>query len=125
MLGRNALAQGGHYAWIFQSLGLKNICGYIKNGTISVSCSYYKIVFKDKGTEKIEITLILNNQGSSSTLKSIVTSIDNIEALTGIDFFSSLSDDIDNKKGESFMVFVLITQGGNYLFIMYKIVVIC
>jgi endonuclease G len=76
---------------------LKNICGSIKNGTISVPCSYYKIVFKDNGTEKIAIALILNNQGSSSSLKSFVTSIDNIEALTGIDFFSSLSDDIENK----------------------------
>ncbi len=76
---------------------LKNICGTIKNGTISVPCSYYKIVFKDNGNEKIAIALILSNQGSSSSLKSFVTSIDNIEALTGIDFFSSLSDDIENK----------------------------
>ena len=76
---------------------LKNTCGTIKNGTISVPCSYYKIVFKDNGNEKIAIALILNNQGSSSSLKSFVTSIDNIEALTGIDFFSSLSDDIENK----------------------------
>ena len=76
---------------------LKNICGTIKNGTISVPCSYYKIVFKDNGNEKIAIALILNNLGSSSSLKSFATSIDNIEALTGIDFFSSLSDDIENK----------------------------
>ena len=76
---------------------LKNICGTIKNGTISVPCSYYKIVFKDNGNEKIAIALILNNQGSSSSLKSFVTSIDNIEARTGIDFFSSLSDDVENK----------------------------
>ena len=76
---------------------LKNICGTIKNGTISVPCSYYKIVFKDNGEEKIAIALILNNQGSSSILKSFATSIDNIEALTGINFFSSLSDDIENK----------------------------
>ena len=76
---------------------LKNICGSIKNGTISVPCSYYKIVFKDNGSEMIAIALILNNQGSSSTLKSFATSIDNIESLTGIDFFSGLSDDIENK----------------------------
>jgi endonuclease G len=76
---------------------LKNICGSIKNGTISVPCSYYKIIFKDNGTEKIAIALILNNQGSSSGLKSFATSIDNIESLTGIDFFSGLSDDIENK----------------------------
>ena len=75
---------------------LKNICGSINNGTISVPCSYYKIIFKDNGTDKIAIALILNNQGSSSSLKSFATSIDNIEFLTGIDFFSGLSDDIEN-----------------------------
>lgn len=76
---------------------LKDICGTINNGTISVPCTYYKIVFNDNGTEKIAIALKLNNQGSSSTLKSFVTTIDNIESLTGIDFFSGLSDDIENK----------------------------
>ena len=76
---------------------LKNICGSINNGTISVPCSYYKIVFKDSGTEIIVIAFIMNNQGSSSSLKSFVTSIDQIESLTGIDFFSGLSDDIENK----------------------------
>ena len=76
---------------------LRNICGTINNGTISVPCSYYKIVFKDNGTEKIAIALVLNNQSSSSSLKSFVTSIDNIESLTNIDFFSGLSDDIENK----------------------------
>lgn len=76
---------------------LRNICGTINNGTISVPCSYYKIVFKDKGTEKIAIALILNNQSSTSSLKSFATSIDNIESLTNIDFFSGLPDDIENK----------------------------
>ena len=76
---------------------LKNICGSINNGTISVPCLYYKIIFKDNGTDKIAIALILNNQGSSSSLISFATSIDNIESLTGIDFFSGLSDDIENK----------------------------
>jgi endonuclease G len=76
---------------------LKNICGSIKNETISVPCSYYKIVFKDNGIEKIAIALIINNQGSSSSLKSFVTTIDYLESLTGVDFFSGLSDDIENK----------------------------
>jgi len=76
---------------------LKNICGSIKNGIISVPCSYYKIVFKDNGNEKIAIALILNNQGINSSLKSFATSIDYIESLTGIDFFSILPDDIESK----------------------------
>ena len=76
---------------------LNNICGSIKNGTISVPCSYYKIIFKDNGTDKIAIALILDNKGSSSSLKSFATSIDKIESLTGINFLSGLTDDIENK----------------------------
>ena len=53
--------------------------------------------FKDKGSEKIAIALIMNNQGSSSGLKSFAKSIDNIESLTGIGFVSGLSDSIENK----------------------------
>jgi endonuclease G len=39
----------------------------------------------------------MNSQGSNSSLKSFAKSIDNIESLTGIDFFNGLSDDIENK----------------------------
>lgn len=53
--------------------------------------------FKDKGSEKIAIALIMNNQGSGSGLKSFAKSIDNIESLTGIGFVSGLSDSIENK----------------------------
>ena len=80
---------------------LKNICGSIKNGSISVPCSYYKIIFKDNGSDKIAIALLINNQGSSASVKSFVTTIDNIESLTGIDFFSSLSNDVETKLESS------------------------
>ncbi len=76
---------------------LRNICGSVNNDSISVPCFYYKIVFKDNGTNKIAIALLLNNQGSNSSLKSFTTSIDNIESLTGIDFFSVIPDEIENK----------------------------
>ncbi|MEK0423346.1 MAG: hypothetical protein RLZ95_1256 [Bacteroidota bacterium] len=76
---------------------LKNSCGTINNGTITVPCSFYKIIYNDTGAEKIAIAFILNNQGSTSNLKNFVCNIDQIETLTGIDFFSELPDDIENK----------------------------
>lgn len=76
---------------------LKSSCGSIDKGTIKVPCTYYKIIFKDNGADKIAIALLLNNQGSSASLKSFVTTIDNIENLTGIDFLSGLPDDIESK----------------------------
>lgn len=76
---------------------LRNICGSINKGSISIPCSFYKIVFKDNGADKIAIALLLDNKSSSSSLKSFITSIDNIEALTGIDFFSTIPDETENK----------------------------
>ena len=76
---------------------LNNNCGAISNGTITVPCSFYKIVYKDTGADKIAVAFILNNQGSTANLKTFVCNIDQIETLTGIDFFSALPDDVENK----------------------------
>jgi len=64
---------------------------------INLLIIFPKNFFKDNGSEKIAIALIMNNQGSSSGLKFFATSIDNIESLKGIDYFSGLSDGIENK----------------------------
>ncbi len=40
---------------------------------------------------------ILPNQGSKSSLKTYDVSIDSVEQRTGIDFFPSLPDDIEDK----------------------------
>lgn len=76
---------------------LNNNCGTISNGTITVPCSFYKIVYKDTGANKIALAFIMNNQGSTADLKTFVCNIDQLETLTGIDFFSALPDDIENK----------------------------
>ena len=80
---------------------LNNNCGAISNGTITVPCSFYKIVYKDTGADKIAVAFILNNQGSTANLKTFVCNIDQIETLTGIDFFSALPDDVENKLESS------------------------
>ena len=76
---------------------LNNSCGAINNGTIAVPCAYYKIIYKDNGTEQMAIALMLNNQGSSANLITFVCTIDQVEALTGINFLSALPDNIENK----------------------------
>lgn len=90
-----AIEKNGVY--VFTGPILSNNCGTINNGTIPVPCSFYKIVYKDTGTEKIAIAFILNNQGSAASLQTFVCNIDQIESLTGINFFSDLPDDIENK----------------------------
>jgi len=42
------------------------------------------------------IGLVLPNASSSESLDHFVVSVDSVEELTGIDFFSGLEDDVEN-----------------------------
>jgi endonuclease G len=78
---------------------LNKSCGTIA-GAITVPCSFYKIVFKQTEYGAEAIAFILSNAGSSLPLKQFVVTIDYLETLTGIDFFTSLSD-AEEEKFES------------------------
>ena len=67
----------------------------IGNNKVVVPTHFYKILF-DVDKEKM-ITFFMANEGSTQTLNSFVTSVDSIEELTGIDFFSQLPDNLENK----------------------------
>lgn len=88
----NALNLGGVY--VVTGPVLKNTCGSIGAG-ITVPCSFYKIIFKEGSSPKM-IGFLMSNTGSSLPLKNFIVSIDEIENLTNLDFFSSLSDDIES-----------------------------
>jgi endonuclease G len=78
---------------------LNKSCGII-TGSITVPCAFYKIVFKQTQHGAEAIAFIFSNAGSTEPLKQFVVSIDYIESLTGIDFFTSLPD-TDEEKFES------------------------
>jgi endonuclease G len=81
---------------------LNKSCGVVSN-SITVPCAYYKIVFKQTKSGVEAIAFMLPNAGSSLSLNQFVVSIDYLEALTGIDFFASLSD-IEEEKLESIVL---------------------
>ena len=87
----NALSLGGVY--VVTGPVLTNTCGTIGGG-ITVPCSFYKIIFKEGSNPKM-IGFLLSNSGSSLPLKNFIVSVDQIEKLTNLDFFSSLADDIE------------------------------
>ena len=67
--------------------------------SIPVPHSYFKIILDFTGNED-EVKAIafwLRNQETEIPLSGFVTTIDEIEELTGIDFFPGLPDDIENK----------------------------
>jgi endonuclease G len=74
---------------------LNKSCGLI-SGSITVPCSFYKIVFKDGETPKA-IGFILLNSGSTSSITDFAVTIDEIESMTGIDFFPQLNDNTENR----------------------------
>jgi len=71
---------------------LDKTCGMIGKN-VTVPCSYYKI-YANVETLKA-IAFLLPNESSKKELTEFVVSIDQLEALTGIDFFYSLDDAVE------------------------------
>lgn len=89
--------------WIDGKKGFDIYCGpvlkdapfaTIGENKVSVPDRFYKIVY-DKENQKA-VAFIFKNGSSSGTLKSKTTSVDEIESITGIDFFSTLDDEIES-----------------------------
>lgn len=75
------------------SKGMKRIGSH----HVAVPTAYYKVILDGhKGKEKM-IGFILKNESSSQPLSSYVVSIDRVEGVTGIDFFSLLDDSLENR----------------------------
>ena len=64
---------------------------------VSIPEFYYKVVLDYEQPEIKGIGFILPNQKSNKSLQSYAVSIDEVERFTGIDFFHSLPDNIEEK----------------------------
>jgi endonuclease G len=90
--------------WALQKNGLYVVTGPLLNKScgsvnqkITVPCAFYKMVFKQTKNGVEAIAFLIPNAGSTQPLKQFVVSIDYIEALTGIDFFTNLPDSEEEK----------------------------
>jgi endonuclease G len=86
-----ALQEGGLY--VVTGPVLSKSCGSIKQ-SITIPCSFYKIVFKGGSNPKM-LGFLLSNAGASGSVQQFVVSIDALEQQTGIDFFPQLADEIE------------------------------
>jgi endonuclease G len=86
-----ALQEGG----LFVATGpvLSKSCGSI-NSSITIPCSFYKIVFKGGSNPKM-LGFLLSNAGASGSVQQFVVTIDALEQKTGIDFFPQLGDALE------------------------------
>ncbi len=69
---------------------------------VSIPEEYFKILLDIDGDEKAGIAFILPNEGSEYPVISYAMSIDDAEKKTGIDFFPSLPDSLENRLEASF-----------------------
>ena len=68
----------------------------IGRGRVWVPDGFFKVVLCRKGAPKA-IGFLFRNDGKKVTLSSVVRSVDEIERITGIDFFPALDDKLENE----------------------------
>ncbi len=73
--------------------------GLIKIGPnqVSVPEKFYKVILDYQEPELKGIAFIVPNRGSKESLKKYVVTIDKVESVTGIDFFYTLRDEIEEE----------------------------
>ena len=69
----------------------------IGTNSVSIPKYYYKVILKGKGEYKEMIAFLIKNEKSSEPLSSFVVSTNEIEELTGIDFFPQLPNEFEEK----------------------------
>jgi endonuclease G len=73
----------------------------IGSNRVSVPSSYYKVILFTNGKEARAIGFLLPNASSRASLSSFAVSIDQVEKITGLDFFPKLDDSIESKAEKS------------------------
>ncbi len=70
--------------------------GSIGSNNVTVPRHYYKVLYSEKKGEMV--AFVMENTTLSSPLESYICSVDHVEQLTGIDFFASLSREVQQKE---------------------------
>ena len=76
---------------------LKGNMKTIGNEKVSVPNQFYKVLIDNNTGKTKMIAFLMPHENSSKPLYEFVVSVDEVEALTGIDFFPELDDTIENK----------------------------
>ncbi len=68
-----------------------------RQNKVTVPGAYYKIILDIEGKEKKAIGFVIPNEVSNKPLTAYIKSVDEIEEITGIDFFPELEDALEEK----------------------------
>lgn len=92
--------------WVQKDKAYYVVCGPVlqsglrkigRDNKVSVPKQYFKILLDLEEPGIKAIAFLMNNEGSDKPFQSFVVSIDEVEQLTGIDFFESLDDALEQK----------------------------
>ena len=72
---------------------------------VDIPDAYFKIIFDYSGYYKKIIAFILQHEGPKNPLSKFQRPVDDIEKLTGLDFFSNLEDTLEEKLESSITLF--------------------
>ena len=100
----NSLEQKVRY-WAHKYNGVFVVTGGVLNTytktigeeKVSVPNQFYKIILDNNNGNIKVIAFLIPHQNSTQSLYNFVVSVDEVESLTGIDFFSELDDIVENK----------------------------
>ena len=82
------------------------VCGPIYNGKrneyigehrVKVPDAFFKVILINKENKQRSLGFLFENESGERPLEEYLTPVDSIEKLTGMDFFSALPDNIENK----------------------------
>jgi len=100
----NTLEQKVRY-WASKYNGVFVVTGGVLNGNmktigdeeVSVPNQFYKVLIDNNTGKTKMIAFLVPHENSNEPLYKFVVSVDDIEQLTGIDFFAELEDSLENK----------------------------
>lgn len=75
----------------------KDASKFIGYEQVTVPSHFYKIILKKSNSKYKIIAFLLPHKASTQTLKEFVVTVDQLELITGIDFFKALPDNIEHK----------------------------
>lgn len=89
-------AWGERFEIFVSTAGVLNIGGYgtIGRNKVKIPSKYYKVIYAPE--KNIMIGFLMSNAKLSGQLSSYAISVDRVEAITGIDFFSQLPENVEN-----------------------------
>ncbi len=98
--------------WTYKAENLYIITGPIFNGPrktigkenkVAVPDAFYKVLLDYNDPEKKALGVIIPNEISNRRLEEYMVTIDEVEKITGLDFFNEMINDIEEEKLESFI----------------------